>query len=304
MNRIPVHISIAVAVVLSLVLSLHAHAQQVRTVEVSQMYTIHLVFSSNVKYVDIPAREYISGKVVTESQNMVAINVLKPFDFATTISVLEVDGTMQTFKLKYCENPELMIVDTRAGAAYATDNRVNTLGIWNGQAPKEVPSSAAASAVGAGRSKNVTAEFTADGVPSLEQVMKLDQRLYHIGDQNAGVEAYCANLFEYSDITYVILTLLNTTDKGYETGSAQFAIEQQKKSSENLAMDNTIWPIKTSGILSCPSGGITRMGYMLPKVNLGKDRKLRIYIYERGGGRNLVLTLSEKDVNRAVSPVM
>lgn len=304
MNRIPVHISIAVAVALSLVLSFQAYAQQFRTVEVSQMYTIHLVFSSDVKYVDIPAREYISGRIVTESQNMVAINVLKPFDFTTTISVLEVDGTMQTFKLKYCENPELMIVDTRAGAAYATDNRVNTLGSWNAQASKEVQAAATSSAVAAERSKSVTAAFTDNGAPSLEQVMKLDQRLYHIGDQNAGVEAYCSNLFEYSDVTYVILTLLNTTDRGYETGSAQFSIELHKKNSENLAMDNTVWPIKTSGVLSCPSGGITRMGYLLPKVSLEKGQKLRIYIYERGGNRNLVLTLSEKDVNRAVSPVM
>jgi len=303
MNRISVHIYFVVAVALLIVHSSRAFAQQIRTVEVSQMCTVHLVFSSDVKYVDIPAREYVSAKIIPESQNMVALNVLKPFDFATTISVLESDGIMQTFRLKYAENPETMIVDTRVGAGYATDNRVNTLGVLNDQ-PAGNTAEVAVKSVGSDLPRNVSAEFLDNGAPALEQVMKLDQRLYHIGDQNSGIEVYCSNLFEYSDNTYVILTLVNATDGGYETGSAQFAIEWAKKSSENLAKDNTVWPIKTSGVLSCPPGNITKMGYLLPKVNLERGQKLKVYIYERGGSRNLVLSLSEKDVNRAVSPVM
>ncbi len=304
MNRISVHTYFVVAVVSLLVHSSWASAQQIRTVEVSQMSTVHLVFSSAVKYVDVPAREQISAKIVQESQNMVALNVLKPFDFTTTISVLEADGIMQTFRLKYVENPETMIVDTRVGAGYATDSRVNTLGVWNGQPAGNQPETTAGRSQGTESSRGVLAEFMDNGAPALEQVMKLDQRLYHLGDQNAGIEVYCSNLFEYSDNTYVILTLVNATDGGYETGSAQFAIEWSKKNSENLTKDNTVWPVKTSGILSCPAGGISKMGYLLPKVILEKGQKLKIYIYERGGSRNLVLTLSEKDVNRAVSPVI
>lgn len=303
MNRISVHIYFVAAVVLLLVRSSWAFAQQIRTVEVSQMCTVHLIFSSDVKYVDIPAREYVSGKIIPESQNMVALNVLKRFDFTTTISVLESDGILQTLKLKYSDNPETMIVDTRVGAGYAVDSRVSTLGVWNDHSAGNT-AEVAAKTTGSDPSRSVSAEFVDNGAPTLEQVMKLNQRLYHIGDQNAGIEAYCSNLFEYSDNTYVVLTLVNATDGGYETGSAQFAIEWSKKNSENLAKDNTVWPIKTSGILSCPPGGITKMGYLLPKVNLEKGQKLKVYIYERGGSRNLVLTISEKDVNRAVSPVM
>jgi len=304
MNRMPVHICVIVAAMLLLAYPSRAFAQQIRTVEVSQMCTVHLVLSSDVKYVDIPAREYVTARIIPESQNMVALNVLKPFDFTTTISVLESDGIMQTLKLKYCENPETMIVDTRVGAGYATDSRVNTLGVWSEQPSGNTAEAAANKSQGTDSSRGVLAEFMDNGAPALEQVMKLDQRLYHIGDQNAGVEVYCSNLFEYSDNTYVILTLVNATDGGYETGGAQFAIEWSKKSSENLAKDNTIWPIKTSGILSCPSGSITKMGYLLPKVNLEKGQKLKVYVYERGGSRNLVLTISEKDVNRAASPII
>lgn len=304
MNRVSIHIYFVVAVVLLLVHSSWAFAQQIRTVEVSQMCTIHLVFSSDVKYVDIPVREYVSGKIIPESPNMVALNVLKRFDFTTTISVLESDGILQTLKLKYSDNPETMIVDTRIGAGYAVDSRVNTLGVWSDQSAGNPAEAAAGKTQGPDLSKGVAAEFIDNGAPALEQVMKLDQRLYHIGDQNAGIEVYCSNLFEYSDNTYVILTLVNATDGGYETGSAQFAVEWSKKNSENLSKDNTVWPIKTSGILSCPAGGISKMGYLLPKVILEKGQKLKIYIYERGGSRNLVLTLSEKDVNRAVSPAM
>ena len=38
---------------------------------------------------------------------------------------------------------------------------------------------------------------------------------------------------------------------------------------------------------------------MMPKVSLSKDQVLRVYFYEQGGQRELVLTIDAADINRA-----
>ena len=42
-------------------------------------------------------------------------------------------------------------------------------------------------------------------------------------------------------------------------------------------------------------------GFLLDKVSLSGDQVLRVYFYELGGQRELVLTIDAKDINRAKS---
>jgi hypothetical protein len=44
---------------------------------------------------------------------------------------------------------------------------------------------------------------------------------------------------------------------------------------------------------------MTSIGYTLEKVSLAKDQVLRVYFYETGGQRELVLTIDAKDINKA-----
>ena len=74
-------------------------------------------------------------------------------------------------------------------------------------------------------------------------------------------------------------------------------------SSKTLTTDKSIWPKSSFGSLSCPPNSTAYIGYTIPKLTLQKNEVLKVYIYEKGGSRNLFLTLDDKDVNYAVSPV-
>lgn len=306
-------------------LSFCARAQfsDLQTIEIGTLSTTHVVFTSDLSYVDISKQDVIAAKVVDASKNMLAIKAREAFDYVTTISALEANGTMHTFKVKYNPYPSQLIVDCRAGAAPVVSGApVNTqirpagsveqqgdgqpsVGISPQYGPVQGPVSAVIP-VGDGTSINVTTEETSNfgrsDAPTLEEIMKYPQQLYHIGDKNYNLEAYVTNLYVYSDLIYVVISVYNKSDIGYEAGEAQFTIENTQRKRQNLATDKSVWARSSYGSLSCAPQGRTMVGYTIPKFTLLKNECLRIYIYEKNGTRNLLLTLTDKDVNYAVSP--
>lgn len=270
----------------------YAQHEEITTIEVGMLSTTHVLFSTDLTYVDISVPEAIFAKVVDASKNMLAIKARKEFDFVTTISALETNGTWHTFKVRFDPFPEHLTIDTRVNAnqsSSATNSQARPVQQPSGQVrPQVVPSE--------------SSNFGRNDAPTLEEVIKKPQQIYHIGDKNFNLEAYCTNIFVYSGLTYIVISMYNNTDIGFEAGEAQFTIENIKQSNKSLATDKSIWPKSTFGTLSCAPRGQSKIGYTIPKLTLLKDECLRIYIYEKSGSRNLILTLTDKDVNFAVSP--
>lgn len=305
-------------IAVSVCISLAANAQfsELQTIEIGELSTTHVVFASDLSYVDISRPEVIAAKVVDASKNMLAIKAKAAFDYVTTISALEANGTMHTFKVRYNPYPSELVLDTRKVSSVTSSGNVNTQ-IRPGVEPAKASDVTAAQKGGSsasfpaspasdGRSVNVasseTSNFGRADAPTIEEVMKLPQELYHVGDKNYKLEAYVTNLYVYSDFMYVVITVYNGSDIGYEAGDAQFTIENTRRNRNSLATDKTLWAKSSFGTLSCAPNGKTVMGYTLPKFTLLKNECLRVYIYEKEGTRNLQLTLTDKDINYAVSP--
>lgn len=299
-----------------------ASAQQMMPViEIGMHSTTHVIFTSDLTYVDISSQDVIAAKVVDASKNMLALKARKEFDFVTTISALETNGTMHTFKVRYDPFPSNLVVDTRQiygeeqGAApvntqvrpqeqqrQAAEQKTSAKSSRKDADRTEAPAAPTAPAGGVTVSSASTSNFARTDAPTLDEVMKKGQELYHIGDRNYKLEVYCVNVYAYSNLTYFIITLKNGSGIGYEAGDAQFTIESKRRGRRNLATDKTVWPKSSYGTLSCAPGSVTRVGYTVPKLTLLENEVLKIYIYEKGGNRNLILTLTDKDINYAVSP--
>lgn len=292
--------------------SARAQFSELQTIEIGTLSTTHVIFTSDLSYVDISKQDVILAKVVDASKNILAIKAKDAFDYVTTVSALETNGTMHTFKVKYNPFPSQLVVDTRQGARPAGGATVNTQvrpaqqeRQDDGQEGQGAVPVVVAQPYGNG-AVNVTSDETSNfgkaDAPTLEEVMKLPQQLYHIGDKNFKIEAYCTNVFVYSDLIYLVITIYNNSDIGYEAGDAQFTIENLKRTRQNLATDKPVWSKSSYGSLSCAPRGQTIVGYTIPKFTLLKNECLKVYIYEKKGTRNLVLTLTDKDINYAISP--
>ena len=250
---------------------------------------------------------------------MLAIKAKTEFAFTTTVSALEANGTMHTFYVRYNPDPSVLLIDTRT-QSQSSSATLNTQIRPEDQAAapqaseqqpqkssrkKDKDASAGAPtapATGVSVTGSQTSNFGRVNAPTLEEVMRKGQEIFHITDKSYRLEANVINVYAYSDVTYVVISIENKSDIGYEAGDAQFTVEN-RRNRKQLATDKSVWPKSSYGSLSCAPNSRTMVGYTLPKQTLQKNEVLKIYIYEKGGTRNLFLTLSDKDVNYAVSPI-
>lgn len=326
--------------------ALRAQTPSYKTIEIGQLSVTHVLFTSDLTYVNIASPGVIRAKVVESSKNMLALQAVEEFPFETTISALEANGTMHTFYVRYNSAPTVLLIDTRVNAQAASSSSVNTQirpeetytrstspsqqpqqrsskassttsvntnpqQRGRGQQTQMRPSGSSASVRQAqqrqGSGVNVTSTETSNfgrgNAPTIEEVMRKPRNLYHITDKCFGIEADCINVYAYSDQLYIVLSLTNKSDIGYDAGDAQFTVETRKVTSKTLQSDKPVWPKSSYGKLACAPNSLTKIGYTIPKLTLQKNEVLKVYIYEKDGTRNLFLTLDAKDVNYAVSPL-
>lgn len=328
-----------------------------KTIEIGQLSVTHVLFTSDLTYVNLASPNVIRAKVVESSKNMLALQAVDEFPFRTTISALEANGTMHTFYVVYKETPASLLIDTRVqaqGQSASVNTQIRPDWEQPAQRPAQQPSSSQGASQRQGQSSqgaatsqqqrqsqqrgsaqpqqrptapgrqqpqgrqgsqpqqrgggvNVTSTETSNfgrgNAPTIEEVMRKGRNLYHITDKCFGIEADCINIYAYSDQLYIVLSLSNRSDIGYDAGDAQFTIETRKVTAKTLQSDKPVWPKSSYGKLACAPNSMTKIGYTIPKMTLQKNEVLKVYIYEKDGTRNLFLTLDAKDINYAVSPL-
>ena len=243
---------------------------QTDTLRLSTMYTTHIIFHSELSYVDV-SNKAIAAKVIESNKNILALKARMPFEYSTTISALENDGKMHTYIVKYEEHPDELVIDLRSG---------------NGDENRK-------------ESRYSVTRSSKSSVPVMEDVMGKRQELYHIADRKYHIELVCEDVFVSNDVTYFVLSLKNRSGISYECADAGFIIESKKKSRRGLDYQKVLSTRSRHGTLCTQSKQDSKVVYSMDKVTLAKDQVLSIYVYETGGSRNFSLTLTSKDINDA-----
>lgn len=241
------------------------------TISITQQFTTHLSFETDIVYADISAPGIIGGHFADASKSKLAIRAKKDFTGTlASISVEEANGIFRTFIIRYEESP-------------------STLTYKYGQAKDN--NSVYATAIGRRRD-----------APTLKSVMEKPQSLYHISTKDYKIRFTCENIYSYSDIIYFVLRCDNNSQISFECGDAIFVRETNAGAKRMVTSEVSMISKSRFGTLTAPARSESRMAYSFNKFTLSDDQTLKIYLYEDGGGRNLVLTLSPKDINNATTP--
>ena len=118
------------------------------------------------------------------------------------------------------------------------------------------------------------------GEPTENGLLERSRHLYHIGDRNSGISAYCENIFVYDEYMYFVFSLSNKSQIRYEMSDVSFVVENGRKSKRFVNMDKTLAVANSYGIQSVAPSGTRSFYYKIPKFTLDKKLVLRIYIYE------------------------
>lgn len=97
----------------------------------------------------------------------------------------------------------------------------------------------------------------------------------------------------------LVLSLENSSAVSYEVGVPSFAVESARKTKRGLQYEKAIMPRLATGLGTVSPGCSGKMVFAFDKLALIRGQVLRVYFYEKGGVRNMVLTLSGKDLMKA-----
>lgn len=246
---------------------------QTDTLKISSAYTTHLIFSSDIVYADLSSPADVVAKIIEQNRNLLAVKARAPFEDSTSISALESNGTMHTFIVSYDAYPKQLVIDMRANHALTQEST-----------RREV-----------GRGSKADA-------PELSEMTKTKQKLYHLGARKYGITVMCDDIVSYSDITYIVLSVKNNSSVSYNVTDGTFVIESKKKGKRAVSFEKGIQPKNRHGSLSAAPGETVKIAYSFDKLTLASDQILKIYLYEEGGQRNINVTLSADDINKAGMP--
>jgi len=270
-------------VLLALFWGFHAFAQVPDTLFISTTQTVHLRFSSELKYVNL-GNKAILAKIVDGSKDFVALRAREPFDFCTSLSCLESTGAMHTFLVAYREHPSRLDVDTRVPA---------------GGAHMGTGSGARMGTDGPAGDVSAQTDTLSLSPSSLAEVAAMPQELYHIGVSGYGLQLLCENLFYKDDVLYLVVSVQNSSAVSYEMSTPRFAVESSRRTKRGLQYEKAVFPKQIYGLGSVAPSSEGRLIFTFDKIALVKGQVFRVYFYEKGGARNLVMTLNMDDVNKA-----
>lgn len=248
------------------------------TLKLSSAYTTHIIFSTDLTYADLSNNKLVAAKIVEQNKNMLAIKARCPFQESTSISALESNGQMHTWIVVYDSSPTNLIIDTRVVAVQE-----------NVPAKKD------------NRDRGVSRTGQKDA-PVLSDIINMKQKLFHLGESQYDIYVLCENIYAYSDITYIVLSLKNSSGVSYDIADATFVIESKKKGKRSVVFDQTLFPRSRFGSLSAGPGEVAKIAYSFDKMTLSKNQVLKVYFYESSGQRNLSLVLDTDDINKAIKP--
>ena len=246
------------------------------TLRISDLFTTHIIFNTDLIYADLSNSQVVAAKILDQSKNMMALKARMPFGAPLSVSALESNGTMHTYIVVYDEDPGTLVYDMRAHHSEGEAGGGKKSGKGNG-----------------------AGLYRKGDAPLLQDVVRGPQRLWHIATRRYDIEIVCTNILSYSDITYIVFSVDNRSGVSYECPDAAFVVESRRRSRRGVVYDKSLFPRSRSGTASCAPGTTTRIGYSLDKVSLSKEQVLRVYFYELGGQRELVLTIDSKDINKA-----
>ena len=262
------HIFSFIAVLGCFLGALEASAQAPDTLFISTTQVVHLRFGSELKYVNL-GNKAIVAKIVDGSKDYVAVKAREPFDICTSMSCLESTGQMHTFLVAYREHPSRLEVDTRLSP----------------------------SAPAAATAPLDSAFYSSPS--SLTKIASMKKELYHIGTSGYGIQVLCENIFYKDDVLFLLISVKNSSAVSYELSAPRFAVESARKTRRGLQYEKAVFPRASYGLGAIAPDTEGRLVFTFDKITLVRGQVFRVYFYEKGGARNLVMTLNGKDVNGA-----
>lgn len=250
--------------------------------EITYDKTVHIIFPSPIKYVDLGSTNLIAGKA-DAAENVIRVKAAKKhFREETNMSVITEDGNFYTFNVKYTDEPLLLNVEMcdfiHDGETVNRPN--NAMEIYLQELGNESP-----------RLVHLI----------MKSVYKQDKRrIKHIGCKRFGVQFLLKGLYVHNDLLYFHTQVKNETNVPFDVDFVTYKIVDKKIMKRTAMQEQVIYPLRAYNYVTRINGKDSECTvFALPKFTIPEDKKLVVEMYEKQGGRHQTFEVDNEDVVRA-----
>lgn len=250
--------------------------------EVTFSKTVHLIFPSAIRYVDLGSADLLAAKA-DGAENVLRVKAaLRDFSQESNLAVITEDGAYYTFNVKYADEPVKLSVEMSdfIHDGEATNRPNNAMEIYLKELGSESP---------------LLVKLI------MKSIYKNNKReIKHIGSKRFGIQYTLKGIYTHNDLLYFHLQLKNSSNVPFDVNYITFKIVDKKVSKRTAIQEQVITPLRAHNNLMSVGGKKTeRMVFTLPKFTIPDDKHLVIELNEKEGGRHQSFEVENSDIVRA-----
>lgn len=250
--------------------------------EVTFYKTVHIIFPSAIKYVDLGSADIIAGKA-DGSENVLRVKAaLRDFSRETNLAVITEDGSYYTYNVKYADEPAKLNIEMKDflhdGEAVNRPN--NSQEVYLKELGSESP---------------LLVRLI------MKSIHKNDKRLVkHIGCKRFGIQSVLKGIYTHNGLLYFHTELKNSTNVPFTVDFVSFKVVDRKVAKRTAIQEQVIVPLRAYNYVTEVGGkSRERTVFTLPKFTLPDDKQLVVEISEQNGGRHQQFVVTNAELVRA-----
>ena len=248
-------------------------------VQVTFSKTVHIIFPSAVKYVDLGSNWIIAGKA-DGAENVIRVKATtEGFPGETNFSVICEDGSFYSFNARYAHEPEMLNIEMKdfLENGDTTDFSHTRMNIYFRELGNESP---------------LLVKLI------MQSIYKEDRReIRHLGCKRFGVQFLLKSVHSHNGLFYFHTETRNRSNVAFRTDFIRFKIVDKKVPKRTAIQERVIDPVRSyNEVLVTEGKSDVRTVYAVPQFTIPDDKLLVIELFEKDGGRHQTIRVENADL--------
>ena len=250
--------------------------------EVTYDKTVHILFPSAVRYVDLGSPNLIAGKA-DGAENVIRVKAtVRNFRTETNMSVITEDGSYYSFNVKYADEPLLLNVEMKDFIHDgSTVNRPNNA--------QEI----------------YLKELGSESPMLVHLIMKSlhkenKRKVKHIGCKRFGIQYLLKGIYVHNDLLYLHTEIKNQSNVPFDVDYITFKIVDKKVAKRTAIQEQVLFPLRAYNYAVRIAGKQSeRTVFCLQKFTIPDGKQLVVEMNEKDGGRHQTFVVENEDLVQA-----
>ena len=248
-------------------------------VQVTFAKTVHIIFPSAVRYVDLGGNWIIAGKA-DGAENVIRVKATtEGFPGETNFSVICEDGSFYSFNARYAHEPEMLNIEMKdfLENGDTTDFSHTRMNIYFRELAGESP---------------LLVKLI------MQSIYKEDRReIRHLGCKRFGVQFLLKSVHSHNGLFYFHTETRNRSNVAFRTDFIRFKIVDKKVPKRTAIQERVIDPVRSyNEVLVTEGKSDVRTVYAVPQFTIPDDKLLVIELFEKDGGRHQTIRVENADL--------